>query len=571
MARLAHRSSTVLAWFIPTTLVSVGARRGAAVAPALGYSTWNFFGSDASEEIVLEIAAKLVSTGLADIGFAQVNLDAGAYLNERDVTTKRIVPDPHKFPNGLRYLSEKLHAMGLKFGVYTDISDHVCGSEGPGSLGHYEQDAQQFALEWQVDYLKVDFCGWRNGSHGFAPLNESCATGALSRGYDLRRANMTVDEATAWCFANVSCAGFTTEASSSEACSAAHRTAMRDIRFKTAESRPQGDPSWSHWMKPGAGRVSYEPAEQYTHWLALGDALNRTGRPIWYSICPHTPVEWAIDDLSRPTLAYSPPPTWGREQRSRLANSILVEYANTWDAWLCDPPPSKNCGQVEGGIVTNIDAMLQLTNVSDSGPASYWNDADMLVVCNYGRATHLPGSGMNLSEYRAHYSVWAILGSPLLISADLSSLEIDHPDCLQLLLNADIVAVNQDAGGHPPRLVRQELRRPPSRHAPPPASADVLIQVFARPLGAEPELSSIGGEVAVLLLNRDRLTREIRVSWTELGVANSSLPLAAFDIIARQPLPDVVTGGYVARVEPHDVAFVRLKNVGGTSWAAAKY
>ena len=169
---------------------------------------------------------------------------------------------------------------------------------------------------------------------------------------------------------------------------------------------------------------------------------------------------------------------------------------------------------------------------------------------------------MNLSEYRAHYSVWAILASPLLLSADLQTIEHDHPECLQLLLNADIVAVNQDAGGHPPRLVRQELREDTTGSVAgrPPASVDILVQVFARPLGAQPELSAAGGEVAVLLLNRDSVAREISVSWAELGVSNATLPLAAFDIIARQPLPGMVAGKYLARVEPHDVNFVRLKN-----------
>lgn len=37
-----------------------------------------------------------------------------------------------------------------------------------------------------------------------------------------------------------------------------------------------------------AGHVSWHAEPQYTAWKALGDALNATGRPIYYSICPHT-------------------------------------------------------------------------------------------------------------------------------------------------------------------------------------------------------------------------------------------------------------------------------------------
>ena len=44
------------------------------------------------------------------------------------------------------------------------MSSHSCGS-GPGSLGHYKQDALTFAHDWQADYLKVDFV-----SHAFSGL-----------------------------------------------------------------------------------------------------------------------------------------------------------------------------------------------------------------------------------------------------------------------------------------------------------------------------------------------------------------------------------------------------------------
>ena len=53
------------------------------------------------------------------------------------------------------------------------------------------------------------------------------------------------------------------------------------------------------------------------------------------------------------------------------------------------------------GLITNIDAFVQMTNASYSGPGG-WNDADMLQVCNDG---HLNG-GMNLSEYQAELSMW---------------------------------------------------------------------------------------------------------------------------------------------------------------------
>lgn len=243
--------------------------------------------------------------------------------------------------------------------------------------------------------------GFRNGTNGLPPLNESCAPGALMAGYDLRRANMTVHDAIAWCASNASCAGFTTERAHDHVCpSPSHTDATLDMRFKTQEAKPVGGPTWSHWIKPEAGRVSYEPHEQYMHWLALGDALNKTGRPVWYSICPHAPTTWPIDGTLKKELSYSPPAVWSPEQRHRLANSLLVEYANTWDQWLCDPQrPAETCGHgLDGGIITNIDSMIQLTNLSDSGPTSYWNDADMLVVRSAERCPHSPFPGSSLAS-----------------------------------------------------------------------------------------------------------------------------------------------------------------------------
>eukprot|EP01050_Picozoa_sp_SAG11_P018922 SAG11_NODE_2936_length_2825_cov_2.224138_1_plen_116_part_10 len=108
-------------------------------------------------------------------------------------------------------------------------------------------------------------------------------------------------------------------------------------------------------------------------------------------------------------------------------------------------------------------------------------------VCAYGKG-QVPGGGMTLSEYRAHYSVWSILASPLLHGCDLRTVEREHPDCFKLITNPEIVKVNQDPAALPPRLVFQE---PPFPAA---STAQITQQIFARPLS--------GDRTAVLLLNR---------------------------------------------------------------------
>ena len=57
----------------------------------------------------------------------------------------------------------------------------------------------------------------------------------------------------------------------------------------------------------------------------------------------------------------APPPEWTEAERHALANSILVEYVNSYDSWY--KPKT-------GGILTDIDSMVQMTNLSYSVPGS---------------------------------------------------------------------------------------------------------------------------------------------------------------------------------------------------------
>jgi alpha-galactosidase len=75
--------------------------------------------------------------------------------HERDVDG-RLVPDPVKFPNGIKATADYVHSKGLKLGIYEDAGTATCAGY-PGSLGHEQIDAQTFA-DWGVDYLKYDNC-----------------------------------------------------------------------------------------------------------------------------------------------------------------------------------------------------------------------------------------------------------------------------------------------------------------------------------------------------------------------------------------------------------------------------
>ena len=106
----------------------------------------------------MEMADAMVSTGLRDVGYEYINVDAGYLQHDRDPTTGKLVVNKARFPSGMRKLADYIHSKKLKLGVYTDLTDRSCGP-GPGSGGHYSLDAKTFALEWDADYLKVDYCG----------------------------------------------------------------------------------------------------------------------------------------------------------------------------------------------------------------------------------------------------------------------------------------------------------------------------------------------------------------------------------------------------------------------------
>ncbi|KAK7676862.1 hypothetical protein QCA50_020198 [Cerrena zonata] len=136
---------------------TVGPTKEVGKLPALGWNTWNAYACSIDESKVLAAANQFVSLGLKDAGYKYVNIDdCWSVMSGRDNTTGRIVPDPTKFPDGISGLASKIHALGLKIGIYSDAGTKTCAGY-PGSLGNEAIDAETFT-EWGIDYLKYDNC-----------------------------------------------------------------------------------------------------------------------------------------------------------------------------------------------------------------------------------------------------------------------------------------------------------------------------------------------------------------------------------------------------------------------------
>ncbi|XP_020108303.1 alpha-galactosidase 3 [Ananas comosus] len=150
--------------------------------------------------------------------------------------------------------------------------------------------------------------------------------------------------------------------------------------------------------------LGIKPKERYP---PMRDALNSTGRTIFYSLC-----EWGVDD----------PALWA----GKVGNSWRTtdDINDTWVS------------------MTTIADMNDKW-ASYAGPGG-WNDPDMLEVGN---------GGMTYAEYRSHFSIWALMKAPLLIGCDVRNMTAET---LEILSNKEVIAVNQDPLGVQGRKVLAE-------------------------------------------------------------------------------------------------------------------
>ena len=139
--------------------------------PLMGWSSWNTFGVDISETIILETARALATNGLKNAGYTYVNIDDGFFWGHGPDGILRFHPE--RFPNGMKPTVDGIHALGLKAGIYSDAGADTCGSMwggsgsggkdkggvGAGLYGHDAADCKLHFNDLGFDFIKVDYCG----------------------------------------------------------------------------------------------------------------------------------------------------------------------------------------------------------------------------------------------------------------------------------------------------------------------------------------------------------------------------------------------------------------------------
>lgn len=171
---------------LPASLhaITVGLDNGVGLTPPMGFNPWNCFGISSSgkcklplpwkhgdkqpchgfnESVIVDVGHALIDSGLKKAGYEYVNLDCGYSTGFRQ-SNGSLTVNTTRYPHGMVWLGAQIHAMGLKFGMYSDAGKQQCCSRvygrgvNDGSAGYEVLDAQTFA-SWGVDLLKHDACG----------------------------------------------------------------------------------------------------------------------------------------------------------------------------------------------------------------------------------------------------------------------------------------------------------------------------------------------------------------------------------------------------------------------------
>jgi len=135
--------------------------------PMMGWSSWNTYSYQVSDSVMRVQADALVRLGLDQVGYRFVNIDEGYWDGCFEDGHFRV--DEVKFPYGIRPLVDYIHSMGLKAGIYSDAGDDACearrrypGGLGVGMVGREEQYCREFFIDWDFDFIKVDYCGGKH-------------------------------------------------------------------------------------------------------------------------------------------------------------------------------------------------------------------------------------------------------------------------------------------------------------------------------------------------------------------------------------------------------------------------
>lgn len=518
---------------------------GVALTPPMGWSSWNSFRTEITEEKILQIAEAMKKSGLLDAGYKFVNLDDCWHSSIRDKDGK-LQGDLATFPRGIKPLVEDLNKMGFKAGIYSSNGTLTC-EDLPASLGHERIDAETFA-EWGIEYFKYDFCH-NKPITSKAPLIDKVIITDKNGGseqvleaengelYGTARiikdkngsyvANLDSNMGSVrFSFVNIAEDGEYTLTLVVKKAFESDKYAV--VTVNDRDSYPVDIPPTKAWSRTGRCQISVKLNKgdntieiknpigskmdsAATQYINMGKELKRATKlyaeknnvpekPIVYSIC-----EWGKNK----------PWKWG------------AQAGNLWRTTLDIRP-------MWSSILGIYEINVKLADYSGIGG---WNDPDMLEVGN---------GNLTIEENKAHFTLWCMLSAPLILGNDIREFidadgNVDYNNkILQIVTNRELIAVDQDKKGIQCRRMKTN------------AITDILVKPLDK------------GEVAICFFNKSNSEKDMSVSLKE--VANLSY-VELSDVGAYQYTDlwskeiDVTSGAINARVAPHGVRVYRVKSI----------
>jgi alpha-galactosidase len=236
-----------------------------------------------------------------------------------------------------------------------------------------------------------------------------------------------------------------------------------------------------------SGSSVYDYHSMPAVYAKMGQALLASGRPIVFSLCQYGVLNG---------------PQWGASAGGNLWRTT-GDISDNWRS------------------MSHIGFDLQLALAQYAGPG-HWNDPDMLEIGN---------GGMSETEYRTHMSLWSLLAAPLLAGNDLRDVP---PAILDILLNKEVIAIDQDPLGKQAKRVAQ----------------DGDLEVWARPLA--------GGAYAAGLFNRGASSSKVTARWSDIGISGTA---RVRDLWAHSDRGQA-TGEFSSDVPSHGVVLIRVEPAG---------
>ena len=532
--------------------------------PAMGWNSWNAFGSANTEELSKKMADEIVRLGLDKLGYKFIVLDDGCYKPSR--VDGKLSNEPVKFPNGFKSLSDYVHEKGLKFGMYNDIGTNLCAGAEVGTCGHEDVDAASY-MEWGVDFLKVDNCYYlwdnatfsdaKNAKYVYAPKIKSIRIygNGFEKKYSATQDGILFGNGAEKKDDYVTNIG-TFDGTGPDQSPLGFESG--ELRFETEiqvggeycialEYATGGEVGCGQWIQVGV--ISQEE-------IFYDDFLPETKDKDNFEISPEIKIRLKegkniirimnhrrqentlssyaklLEEINKinpeNNLVYSLC-EWGKTQPQNWAYKV----GNSWRilndiTFQVGSPGNPGNGKWTDPYTPSVTSQYNKAVIMDefSGLEKGWNDPDMLIV------------GMNgLTEEmnRTHFAMWCMMNSPLMLGLDLR--RVQKGDWIyKIISNEKLISLNQDILGVQARRVKSllknengaiiEIENPSQTYI----RENNRVDILAKPL------ADGSSTVSFINLSETESFRKIKISMKEIMAAVGKKMISKPDFVNAQKI-----------------------------------